>query len=176
MDGRQTMNGRVVVGFAPTMAGYEALRYAVTQARDRAATLVVVHAVRLDPHDSWAESRLPMTVAVTKQVTTAFHEALGGVPADLDVHVIVEAAPADLVLRAAADQPGDLLVVGSCTRRRLGALAHGARLRRTLRSAVCPVVVIPPPAMARLGSASRLGRNAVAELEHFLQQPVKLTS
>jgi nucleotide-binding universal stress UspA family protein len=176
MDGRQTMNGRVVVGFAPTLTGYEALRYAVTQARGRAAALVVVHAVRLDPHESWAENRLPLTVAVTKQVTTAFQEALGGVPADLTVLVLVEAGPLDLVLQAAADRPDDLLVMGACTRRRLGALTHGATLRRTLRSAVCPVVVVPPPAMARLGSAARLGRDAVAELEHYLQQPVELTS
>jgi nucleotide-binding universal stress UspA family protein len=170
------MNGRVVVGFAPTLAGYEALRYAVAQARGRAATLVVVHAVHLDPHDSWVQNRLPVMVAVTTQVTTAFHEALGGVPADLDVQVLVEVGPVDLVLRAAADRPDDLVVVGACTRRRLGALTHGATLRRTLRSAICPVVIIPPPVMARLGSTTRLGRHAIAEVERFLEQPAELTS
>ena len=170
------MNGRVVVGFAPTLAGYEALRYAVTQARGRASAVVVVHAVRLDPHESWAQNRLEMTVALTKQVTTAFHESLGCVPTDLSVHVIVEVGPVDLVLRAAADRPDDLVVVGACTRRRLGALTHGATLRRTLRSAICPVVIIPPPVMARLGSTTRLGRHAIAEVERFLEQPAELTS
>jgi nucleotide-binding universal stress UspA family protein len=176
MDGRQTMNGRVVVGFAPTLAGYEALRYAVTQARGRASALVVVHAIHLDPHESWTQNRLPLMVAVTEQVSTAFHEALGGVPADLDVRVQVEVGPVELVLRAAADRPDDLVVIGACTRRRLGALTHGARLRRTLRSALCPVVIIPPPAMARLGSAARLGRDAVAEVQRYLEQPAGLTS
>jgi nucleotide-binding universal stress UspA family protein len=170
------MSDCVVVGFAPTLAGYEALRYAVAQARGRASSLVVARAVLLNTHESWAVNRQPMTAAITEQVSTAFDEALGGVPADLDVHVLVEAGPAEMVLRAAANRPGHVLILGACSRRRLGALTHGAMLRRTLRSAVCPVVIIPPPAMARLGPATRLGRSAVAEMEHYLRQPVQLTS
>jgi hypothetical protein len=172
IDGRLTMNDCVIVGFAPTLAGYEALRYAVAQARGRASALVVARAVLLNARESWAVNRQPMTAAVAKQVSTAFDEALGGVPADLDIHVLVEAGPAEMVLLAAANQPRHVLILVACTRRRLGALTHGAMLRRMLRSAVCPVVVIPAPTMARLGSATRLGRSAVAEMEHYLRQPV----
>jgi nucleotide-binding universal stress UspA family protein len=170
------MSGRVVVGFAPTLAGYEALRYGVAQASGRSAKLVIVRAVRLKPYETSIADRVPMTVAVTMQVATAFQEALGALPIHLDVHVVVNTGLSDMVLTAVANQPDDLLVLGACTRGRLGALTHTAMLRRTLHSAVCPLVVIPPPAMSRLGSATRLGKNAVAELERYLQHPVGLAS
>jgi hypothetical protein len=75
-----------------------------------------------------------------------------------------------------ADRPEDLLVLGACTRRRLGAVVHGAMLRRTVGRAVCPVVVVPPPTMARIGSPARLGRHTVTELERYLQRPAELSS
>jgi nucleotide-binding universal stress UspA family protein len=170
------MNGRVVVGFAPTPAGYQALRYAVEQATDREAPLVVVRAIRVEPYQWSAEARVHTMVAVTGEVAAAFREAMGGVPSDTEVRVVVDPGRTDKVLAAAAKQPDDLLVLGACTRRGLPARIHATRLRRSLRAVACPVVVVPPPAMARDGSAARLGRELVSEVEHFLRQPVELTS
>jgi len=170
------MSGRVVVGFSPTPAGYEALRYAVEQATARRAPLVVVRAVRVEPYEWSADARMDTTVAVTAEVVTAFREAMGETPGDVKVQVVVDPGRADKVLGSVANQRDDLLILGSCTRQRLRALVHGAMLRRCLRVVACPVVIVPPPAMARDGSAARLGREAVAELERYLRRPVELAS
>jgi nucleotide-binding universal stress UspA family protein len=166
------VSGRVVVGFAPTAAGYQALRLAVDLAGQRVARLVAVRAVAFD--EPWADGGFRLTVAVTGDLAIAFREALGRVPAGLEVQVAVHPGPFDQALSAIADRPDDIVVVGGCTRRRLAGLSHAAMLRRLLRGAVCPVVVAPPPAMARQGSATRLGREAVAEVERFLRQPAGL--
>jgi nucleotide-binding universal stress UspA family protein len=170
------MSGRVVVGFAPSPAGYQALRYAVAQAIARRAPLVIVRATPADPYDLVPESRVHTTLAVTVAVENAFREAMGRAPSGLDTHVVVDTGRPDTVLATVADQPDDLLVLGSCRRRRLRALTHATMLRRCLRAAVCPVVVVPPPVMARDGSASRLGRSVVSEVERFLRRPVELPS
>ena len=168
------MSGRVVVGFAPTPAGYQALRYGVEQATARRAPLVVVRAVRVEPFEWSADTRIHTMVAVTAQVATAFGEAMGGVPSGLEARVVVDPGRADKALGAVATQPDDLLVLGACTRHRLWALVHGILLRRCLRTVSCPIVVVPPPAMAREGSAGRLGRDVVSEVEQFLRRPVEL--
>jgi nucleotide-binding universal stress UspA family protein len=170
------MNGRVVVGFAPTPAGYQALRYAVEQATERGSCLVVVRAIRVEPYEWTTDARLHTTVKVAAEVANAFREAMGGIPGGVEVRVIADPGQADKVLRAIATQPDDLVIVGACTRRGLLARVHGATLRRCLRALACPVVVIPPPAMARDGSAERLGRELVSEVEHHLRRPVELTS
>jgi nucleotide-binding universal stress UspA family protein len=170
------MTGRVVVGFAPSPTGYQALRYAVEQAIARQAPLVIARAVRVEPYDWSAEGRVYTIVAVTVGVETAFREAMGRAPVGLDARVVVDAGRADTVLVATARQPDDLLVLGSCMHRRMRALTHGAMLRRCLRKAVCAVVIVPPPTMARDGSATRLGREIVSEMERHLRRPVELTS
>jgi nucleotide-binding universal stress UspA family protein len=169
------MNGRVIVGFASTAAGYQALRYAVLRASENGAPLVAVRAVGIDAYEPWSDAEHRMVTAVSAELSNAFLEALGRVPGGLDVRVAVKPGPLAHVLGVAADQPDDLVVLGACTRRRLVGRVHAARLRRCLRSIFCPTVVVPPPAMARQGSLSRLGREAVAELERLLRQPVGLT-
>lgn len=170
------MNGRVVVGFAPTPAGYQALRYAVEQATEREVPLVVVRAIRIEPYEWSAEARVATLVAVTNEVASAFREAMGGVPGGLEVRVVVDPGRADRVLGAAATRSEDLLVLGACTRGGFRAWIHSGTLRRCVHAVACPVVVVPPPAMARDGSAARLGREMVSEVEHYLRRPVELSS
>lgn len=169
------MSGRVIVGFAPTAAGYQALRYAVMRASERGVGLVAVRAIGVDTYEPWCDARHRMMTVVSSELANAFLEALGGIPAGLDVQVAVNPGPVDQVLERVAYRPDDLVVLGACSRRWLVGRIHRARLVRSVRSAVCPVVVVPPPAMAREGSVSRLGREAVAELERLLRQPIELT-
>jgi hypothetical protein len=123
--------GRVVVGVADTLAGYQALRYAVEQARQRQQPLIAVRA--LPP--GWSE-------------------ALRSVPSDVSVAVAAEVgSPAD-VLAAVANRADDLMVIGgSSSRDRAGPgrwwLAD-ARGWRAARSRSCR----SPPWPARCPSRS----------------------
>jgi len=164
------MSGRVVVGFAPTPAGYEALRYAAGQAKQRGAPLIAVRAVHRDLDAMATEHWLETRVAVAAAVADGFRDALGCLPLGVDVRVVVEPGPVDRVLAAVVKQSDDLVVLGACSRRHwLSIRRHRTRTARCLRAAACPVVIVPVPEMARHGTLERLERDTVAEVERFLQ-------
>ncbi|QPK50332.1 universal stress protein [Streptomyces gardneri] len=157
---------RVVVGVSGSLASLAALRCATALARRESVPLLAVLAweppegeglYARRPHREWA--RLWGEDA-RDRLRSAFADALGAAPVDLAVERrIVRDAPA-AALRAAADRPGDLLVVGAATRR--GVLAR-LRRRRVLRAvqdhADCPVLTVPGPVL-RPGEARVLRRNA----------------
>jgi hypothetical protein len=68
----------------------------------------------------------------------------------------------DVALQDHVTGDGDLLVVGAATSRWWG----GGTVRGCVRGAGCPVVVVPPPAMARAGRVSgrRIAREVAVEL------------
>ncbi len=154
--------GRVVVGVDDCLAGLQALRCAVAEARRRRAALCAVRAWTI-PYAgqgvglrAWRQE-LVDDAAVT--VYGAFATALGGLPRDVDVRVL---APEGAVARALvelADRDDDLLVVGDCQRRGLRRLRSRSVARYCVRHAGCPVLVVPPPALARC-SAHDLSREA----------------
>lgn len=137
--------GRIVVGVSPSPAGLAALRYAVAEARRRSVPEIVAVRVWIDPDygrrsaSLWADELRRAARAI---IDTAVAEALGSVPADLTIYACTPQGRTGLVL---ADLVGDhaaLLVLGA--RRGFGSGPAGHCMRRV----GCPVIVVPPPALA----------------------------
>lgn len=160
--------GRVVVGVDGSPAGLQALRWAVAEARRRGVDLYAVRVWRLSS-DAWQGTdvgrwRTEIEDAATAEVRAAFLEALGGVPADVKVMAVAVEGPVAQSLLGYAHRDDDVLVVGAGTAR---------RFRRTVgqvcaRTPGCPVVVVPPPALARSGSPRALARQLRRETEEYM--------
>ncbi len=134
---------RVVVGVDDSLAGLAALRAAVAEARRRGCPL---HAVRA--------SAAGQPLADQKTILTAFLEALGSIPLDVDVHLTVSMLCVKDALRRSATDPRDLIIVGSSGGGFWHALWTGSVSRSLLRGAICPVLAVPAPEMARVASRS----------------------
>ena len=124
-------NPRVVVGVDHTLAGLQALRFAVAEARGRGSVILpAIRAWQFGP--SWygpdaSPRQAELVDAAAMTIVTAFREALGGAPKDILVEaLVIEGAPA-VVLTDQAHSDRDLLVVGRSRRRRFG-LAGGRAL------------------------------------------------
>ncbi|MDV5143689.1 universal stress protein [Streptomyces sp. SBC-4] len=157
---------RVVVGVSGSLASLAALRYATALARRESVPLLAVLAWE-PPEGEGLYARRPdrewarlWGEAARDRLRSAFADALGAAPEDLAVERrIVRDAPA-AALRAAADRPGDLLVVGAASRRgRLARLGRRPVLRALQDRAACPVLTVPGPEL-RPGEARVLRRNA----------------
>jgi hypothetical protein len=161
-------SGRVVVGVSNTLAGYEALRFAVEAARELRVPLIAVRAVRTTPAaDTWPELRQALHDAAGAEVAQAFDEALGGAPCDVGITVVTESGLPHGVLPSVANRHDDLLVVGASTRNHAWPATGDVGWCCT-RVSVCPVVVVPARPMAR--SVSWLGRTMVDDVEAFLRE------
>ena len=149
----------------PSLPGLAAVRFAVDQARARRASLWAVRVWRLDvgprsrPSLEWER-----TVAdeAHRCVDDAFRNAVGRSPRQVGAVVRTPSGRTDLALQDYVTSDGDLLVVGAATSRWWGS----GTIRGCVRGAECPVIVVPPPAMARTGrlSGRRIAREAAAEL------------
>lgn len=158
-------SGRVVVGVSDTAAGYQALRYAVAQARERGVPLIAVRAYACGAHN--IELRSVLVNAAREYVAKTFVEALGCEPAAVAAEVAVCEGLPGRALVAIADQAQDLVVVGGSGARRVTGRRRAAVARWCSREAVCPVVIVPPPAMARR-AGRRLTKDVVREADLFL--------
>lgn len=153
-------DSKVIVGISPSLAGLEALRFAVAEARRREVPLWAVRAWMLDAgpraRNVWQwEATLSAEGRVLVEET--FRLAVGHRPDDLDIAVRSPGGNAAAVLKSCAC-PSDLLVVGSSRYKWLpGGVARGV-----VKGAVCPVVVVPRPEMASLAGTS--GTRLVREL------------
>jgi len=146
---------RVIVGVNGSFANLEALRASVDYARHLGAELIAVRAwLPAGGEIAYRRGPCPPLLELWRQracdtLTTAFADALGGPPSDLSVRCVTGRGETGPVLVAAADQPHDLLVLGTghlglITRRRPGAIS-----RYCLRRADCPVLIVPPPEIIR---------------------------
>jgi nucleotide-binding universal stress UspA family protein len=165
---------RVVVGVGESPAALRALRYAVAEARRRGAVLRAVRVLQYGPdvyglYPSW------LAEDASGVIRRAFDEALGGLPPDLEAEMTVVDGAVGPGLVAQATNDGDLLVVGASSRwaRPLFTVAG-----HCIRLASCPVVVVPPPALAREGGVRALRRAVRREAERTLRPgaPSKLDS
>lgn len=159
--------GRVVVGVCRSLGGYQALRYAVAQARERGAALVAVRAYRVAaPREAvW---RSALGEAAVAEVTAAFTDALGEMPRDVSLRVAVHEGSPGPVLVASADSEGDLLVIGGSGSHRPRAWSATVA-RYCARHAQCPVLIAPLPAMARSRRTGRLARAVAFAAEESLR-------
>jgi nucleotide-binding universal stress UspA family protein len=85
--------------------------------------------------------------AAWERLWTAFDAGLGGVPADLRVEPRVARGETGPVLVDTADQPDDLLIIGTGRRAGLGRVLHRSVSRYCLAHARCPVLAVPPSAL-----------------------------
>jgi nucleotide-binding universal stress UspA family protein len=160
--------GRVVVGISATLAGYQALRYAIAEACERNARLSAVRAFRSPGAGGGAQWRDALVEAATKDVCDVFDGAVGGAPPDVPMTVVVRIGEPGRILVAIANRPDDLLIIGGCGARRLGWVRRAAVARYCAREALCPVIMTPPPQMAGHRSESRLAKSAAHSAQLLL--------
>ena len=144
---------RIVIGVHGSLGSLQALRWAADEAQQRRVPLVPVIAW-VPPGGDMAERSHPSPYlrrlwqdAACKRLTDAFDEGLGGLPDDLQVQPHVERGDAGPVLVDIADQPGDLLVIGTGRRNPVGRALHRSVGRYCLAHAHCPVIAVPPSAL-----------------------------
>jgi nucleotide-binding universal stress UspA family protein len=181
-----------VVGVDTTLSGLHALRLAVAEARARG---VALHAVRTwgpappdhPAHDLAGRAaiglvRQPSTgaapagsvvgrqspaAAAAAIIDEAFAATMGGEPADIPVRtVLVPDAPGPVLVEYAC-RDDDLLVIGTGRQGIRRRLRSGRVVRYCLRHASCPVLVVPPPPLARAGSPRALLRELRREIDQL---------
>jgi nucleotide-binding universal stress UspA family protein len=150
---------RVIVGIDDSLTGLAALRTAVAEARRRGLPL---HALRV------RTSGIPCIDS--NLIDATFVTALGGRPADLEIHAEVADDTIRGAICEAAKHPGDLIVVGNSGGGMLHALWFGSVSRSCLRGARCAVLAVPAPDLARTAHRKHRWRprrrDLWAEFEH----------
>jgi nucleotide-binding universal stress UspA family protein len=146
---------RIFVGASGSANSLRALRYAAGLAQDEPATLIPVHAW-VPPGGELADARHPSAYlrqiwrdAAWQRLWKALDAAWGGLPPGLSVVPHALRGQAGPVLTAVADRPGDLLVVGAGRRGAIRHLLKSRVSRYCLAHASCPVVAVPPAALAQ---------------------------
>ncbi|HEY6493095.1 MAG TPA: universal stress protein [Trebonia sp.] len=153
---------RIVVGVHGSLGSLQALRWAAEEARERQVPLVPVIAW-IPPGGDFSERSHPSPYlrkvwhdAAFKRLSEAFDEGLGGVPDDLSVQARVERGDTGTVLVDIADQPGDLLIIGTGRRNPLVRALHRSVGRYCLAHAQCPVLAVPPSSLVDQFGRGRL--------------------
>jgi nucleotide-binding universal stress UspA family protein len=146
--------GRLIVGASGSPGSLCALRYGQGLARAHGAVLIPVfaweppggdHGVRVQPSDALCQE---WHLLACRQLRDALIAVWGETPDDPMVQPHVERGPAGWVLVKLACRPGDVLIVGAGRRGRLIRMAFPRVSRYCLAHAQCPVLAIPPPALA----------------------------
>ena len=147
---------RVIVGVSASPGCLPALRYAENVARRNDAPLVAVHAW-VPPSGDLAERRHPSPPCLRQVWKEAAHQRLrealdaawGGDPAGPALRLMIIRGEPGPALINVASFTGDLLVVGAGRRGRTARIWHGRVSRYCLAHALCPVLTVPPPALAQ---------------------------
>ena len=144
---------RIVVGVHGSLGSLQALRWATEEARDRRVPLLAVIAW-IPPGGDFAERSHPSPYlrgiwqeAARDRLTGAFDECFGGLPEDVGVRARVERGEAGQVLVDVADEPDDLLVIGTGRRNPVSRALRRSVGRYCLAQAKCPVIAVPPSAL-----------------------------
>jgi nucleotide-binding universal stress UspA family protein len=153
-DGVVPARRLIFTGVSGSPGSVQALRYAADLARQHDAILVPVlawtppggdRAERTSPDP---ESRQLWTDDAWQRLRDALGTAFGGPPPSVCTWPLVVRGPAGKVLVSAANRTTDLLVIGAG--RRGPPPRPGGRVSRyCLAQARCPVLAIPPAALAR---------------------------
>lgn len=129
---------RVIVGVDDSLTGFAALRTAVAEARRRGLPLYALRA---------RTSGIPCID--TSLIEAAFISALGGRPADVEIHTEVVDGTTCGAIVDYATHPGDLIVVGNSGGGVWHAFWSGSVSRSCLHHARCAVLAVPAPELAR---------------------------
>ena len=155
---------RLIVGTSGSPGSLQALRYGESLARAHNAVLIPVIAWELPGGDraqrigSSHELGKACWEIACRQLRDALIAVWGEVPDDPLVQPQVERGPAGGVLVSVACRPDDVLVVGAGRRGALGRLVFSKVSRYCVAHAQCPVIAVPPPALAREFGHGRLAR------------------
>lgn len=162
-------DGRVIVGIAGSLAGLQALRRAVEEARRRG---VALHAVRAWQFPSnWrgpdaTRWRQEIADEARVELDETFQAALGGLPTDVVVRPVIVNGPPHRVLVEQTFGDNDLLVVGVQSRRYWWFPTGIGQYCR--RHAACPVLLVPPAKLATAGRPTALARRLRREAEEYV--------
>ena len=144
---------RIIVGVHGSLGSLQALRFAADEARQRNVPLLAVTAW-VPPGGDMAERRHSSPYlrkiwrdAAWERLWAAFDAGLGGVPADLQVETQAVRGETGPVLVDTADQPDDLLIIGTGRRAGFGRMMRRSVSRYCLAHARCPVLAVPPSAL-----------------------------
>jgi nucleotide-binding universal stress UspA family protein len=156
--------GRVIVGTSGSPGSLHALRYGEGLARAHGAVLIPVLAWEL-PGGDYAERVQPSGELrqvwrnlACRRLRDALIAVWGENPNDPLVQPHIERGAPGWVLVNLARRPGDVLVVGAGRRGALARMVFAKVGRYCLAHAQCPVLAIPPPALARELTHGRLAR------------------
>jgi nucleotide-binding universal stress UspA family protein len=152
---------RVFAGVNGSPGSLQALRYAAGLARVHDSALIPV-LVWAPPGGELADRRGPSLYlrqvwkdAAWERLWYALDLAFGGAPAGVPVEPMVVRGEAGSVLVRVADSDDDLLVVGAGRRGVFSRIAASRVSRYCLAHATCPVVAVPPSALAQMGRGLR---------------------
>ncbi len=129
--------GTIVVGYVPKPEGEAALDHAISEARLRGSSLVVVNSHRGgDSLDADAVARTEAQLqSVEKRLTDA------GVEFELK-QLVRGFEPAEDLIKAAETAQADLIIIGLRRRTPVGKLILGSNAQRILLDAPCPVLAV----------------------------------
>ena len=146
---------RVIAGTSGSPGSLQALRYAEVLARAHDAILLPVLAWvppggdRTAPLPSSGYLNQVWRDMARERLRDALIAVWGKVPDDPQVEPCVERGAAGWVLVSIACRPGDILVVGAGRRSSLARVVSCRVSRYCAAHAQCPVILVPPPALAR---------------------------
>jgi len=146
--------GRLIVGTSGSPGSLQALRYAEVLAHTHGAALIPVLAWQPPGGDrdelipASAELRRTCRELARQQLRDALLAVWGEVPGDPRVQPRIERGPAGRVLVSLARCPGDVLVIGAGRRAWLTRVAYCGVSRYCVAHAQCPVLAVPPSALA----------------------------
>jgi nucleotide-binding universal stress UspA family protein len=154
---------RLIVGTSGSPGSLQALRYGEGLARAHDAVLIPV--IAWEPPGGDRDERFPNSGYLRRacrdlacqRLRDALIAAWGEIPPSPLVQPLIARGPAGRVLVDLACRPGDVLVVGAGRRGTLARVGLSKVCRYCLAHAQCPVLAIPPPALARELRRSRLG-------------------
>jgi nucleotide-binding universal stress UspA family protein len=151
---------RIVCGVDFSECSVNGLEYAADLAAAAGAALTVVHVVEaspvaVDPMTGVIYEAPAYRESLLRQGAGHLHDFIAG-------HVGQRAAAAEVVaigkswkeiLRIAADQRADLIVLGIHGRNVVNRLVFGSTTDRVVRQATCPVLTVPPSAQSAAAAA-----------------------
>src|SRR5450432_406433 len=152
---------RVFAGVSGSPGSVQALRYAAGIARTQGSELIPVLAWT-PPGGDLADRGAPSAYlrqvwkeAAWQRLRYTLELAFGEIPTDLPVEPLVVRGDPGAVLVNVANSEDDVIVVGAGRRGMLARVAACRVSRYCLAHANCPVVAVPPSALAQMGRGLR---------------------